>query len=190
VPADSESACPALAAEATSGQRSSLRPRGRSMAAFPATTRQRIRYEKGTAETFRDWFHMLEDYNIILRKLNVSLNINKITSRSSAYAANQYNNYVIFMKQSTNTSIFLWTPCKRSILFSVLCRIISVLNSLCQWSTLYECSSEVHFGSVLMKYSRWPRGTLHPQKLAITSPTSGGRSVGIVRSRTQTMEFV
>jgi hypothetical protein len=28
----------------------------------------------------------------------------------------------------------------------------------------------------------------NPQKLAITSPTSGGRSVGIVRSRTQTME--
>jgi hypothetical protein len=26
-------------------------------------------------------------------------------------------------------------------------------------------------------------------KLAITSPTSGGRSVGIVRSRTQTLEF-
>jgi hypothetical protein len=32
-------------------------------------------------------------------------------------------------------------------------------------------------------------GTLYPQKLAITSPTSGDRSVGIVRSRTQTMEF-
>jgi hypothetical protein len=30
---------------------------------------------------------------------------------------------------------------------------------------------------------------LSPQKLAITSPTSGGRSVGIVRSRTHTMEF-
>jgi hypothetical protein len=27
------------------------------------------------------------------------------------------------------------------------------------------------------------------KKLPITSPTSGGRSVGIVRSRTQTMEF-
>jgi hypothetical protein len=27
------------------------------------------------------------------------------------------------------------------------------------------------------------------KKLAVTSPTSGGRSVGIVRSRTQTMEF-
>jgi hypothetical protein len=37
--------------------------------------------------------------------------------------------------------------------------------------------------------SLWPRATLYPQKLAITSPTSGGRSVGIVRSRTQTMEF-
>jgi hypothetical protein len=37
--------------------------------------------------------------------------------------------------------------------------------------------------------SLWPHGTLYPQKLAITSPTSGGRSVGIVRSRTQTMEF-
>jgi hypothetical protein len=36
--------------------------------------------------------------------------------------------------------------------------------------------------------SRWPRGTLYPQKLAITSPTIGGRSVGIVRSRTRTME--
>jgi hypothetical protein len=37
--------------------------------------------------------------------------------------------------------------------------------------------------------SRWPRGTLYPQKLATTSPKGGGRSVGIVRSRTQTMEF-
>jgi hypothetical protein len=37
--------------------------------------------------------------------------------------------------------------------------------------------------------SHWPRGTLYPQKLAITSLTSGGRSVGIVRLRTQTMEF-
>jgi hypothetical protein len=28
---------------------------------------------------------------------------------------------------------------------------------------------------------RWPRDTLYPQKLALTSPTRGGRSVGIVR---------
>jgi hypothetical protein len=37
--------------------------------------------------------------------------------------------------------------------------------------------------------SRWPRGTLYPQKLALTSPTSCGRSVGIVRSLIQAMEL-
>jgi hypothetical protein len=37
--------------------------------------------------------------------------------------------------------------------------------------------------------SRWSRGTLYTQKLALTLKTSGGRSVGIVRSRTQTTEY-
>jgi hypothetical protein len=37
--------------------------------------------------------------------------------------------------------------------------------------------------------SRWPRGTLYPQKLALDSPTSCGHSVGTVRSRTQATEF-
>jgi hypothetical protein len=32
---------------------------------------------------------------------------------------------------------------------------------------------------------RWPRDTLYPQKLALTSPICGGRSVGIVRLRTK-----
>jgi hypothetical protein len=31
---------------------------------------------------------------------------------------------------------------------------------------------------------------LYPQKLVLSSPTSGSRSVGIVRSRTQATEFV
>jgi hypothetical protein len=35
---------------------------------------------------------------------------------------------------------------------------------------------------------RWPRNTLYPQKLALTSPKSGGRSVGIVLSRTKATE--
>jgi hypothetical protein len=35
----------------------------------------------------------------------------------------------------------------------------------------------------------WPRDTLYPQKLILTSPTSGGLSVGIVRLRTKTTEF-
>jgi hypothetical protein len=34
----------------------------------------------------------------------------------------------------------------------------------------------------LRDLSRWPRGTLYPQKLALTSPTSSGLPVGIVRS--------
>jgi hypothetical protein len=35
----------------------------------------------------------------------------------------------------------------------------------------------------------WPRGTLYPEKFTLTSPTSGGRSVGIVHSLTQATEF-
>jgi hypothetical protein len=38
--------------------------------------------------------------------------------------------------------------------------------------------------------SHWPRSTLYPYKLTLTSPTSGDRSVGIVRSRTQATEFL
>jgi hypothetical protein len=37
--------------------------------------------------------------------------------------------------------------------------------------------------------SLWPRNILCQQKLAVTSPTNGGRSVDIVRSRTQATEF-
>jgi hypothetical protein len=36
---------------------------------------------------------------------------------------------------------------------------------------------------------RRPRDTLYPQRFALTSPTSGGRSVGIVRLRTKATEF-
>jgi hypothetical protein len=36
---------------------------------------------------------------------------------------------------------------------------------------------------------RWPRDTLYPQKLALTSPTSGGLSVGIVRLRNKATDW-
>jgi hypothetical protein len=36
----------------------------------------------------------------------------------------------------------------------------------------------------------WPRDTLYPQKLALTSPTSGVCSVGMIRSRTKTTDLV
>jgi hypothetical protein len=35
----------------------------------------------------------------------------------------------------------------------------------------------------------WPRDTLYPKKLALTSPTSGGRSVGIVFLLTKSHGF-
>jgi hypothetical protein len=38
--------------------------------------------------------------------------------------------------------------------------------------------------------SRSPHGTLYSQKFSLTSPPSGGRSVGIVHLRTQATEFV
>jgi hypothetical protein len=38
--------------------------------------------------------------------------------------------------------------------------------------------------------SRWPRGTLYPQKLALTSSTSGNCSGDIVHSQTKATEFV
>jgi hypothetical protein len=37
---------------------------------------------------------------------------------------------------------------------------------------------------------RWPRGTLYPQMLALTSLKRDGCSVGVVRSRTQATELV
>jgi hypothetical protein len=36
---------------------------------------------------------------------------------------------------------------------------------------------------------RWTRDTLYTQKLALTSPASGGRSVGIVMLQNQDTEF-
>jgi hypothetical protein len=36
---------------------------------------------------------------------------------------------------------------------------------------------------------RWLRDILYPQKFALTSPTSGGRSVGIARSQTKATEL-
>jgi hypothetical protein len=37
---------------------------------------------------------------------------------------------------------------------------------------------------------RYPRGALYLQKLALTSPIGGARSIGIVRSRSQATQFL
>jgi hypothetical protein len=63
-------------------------------------------------------------------------------------------------------------------------------------STIEELLGRNSSGSALESWEydhedllRWPRNTLYPQKLALTSPTSGGRSVDAVRLRTKATEF-
>jgi hypothetical protein len=60
-------------------------------------------------------------------------------------------------------------------------------------STTEELLGRKYSGSGLeIRYygRRGLRDTPYPQKLVLTSPTSGGRSVGIVRLQTQATEFV
>jgi hypothetical protein len=47
------------------------------------------------------------------------------------------------------------------------------------WIEINGCEDSLH----------WPHDTLYPQKLTLTSPTSGSRSVSIVRLRTKATEF-
>jgi hypothetical protein len=70
-------------------------------------------------------------------------------------------------------------------------------SSLCLVSTTEELLGRQSSGSGLenREYghrdpSRWPRDNLHPQKLSLTSPTSGGCSTGIFRSRTKASELL
>jgi hypothetical protein len=67
---------------------------------------------------------------------------------------------------------------------------------LCLMSTTEELLGRNSSGSSLEKREygrgdplRRPRDTNYPQKLVLTSPTSGGCSFGIVRSRTKATEF-
>jgi hypothetical protein len=69
-------------------------------------------------------------------------------------------------------------------------------GSLSLVSTIQELLGRTSIGSGLENWEfgrmyppRWPRGTLYLQKLALTSPTSGSRFIGIVRSRTKATEF-
>jgi hypothetical protein len=64
----------------------------------------------------------------------------------------------------------------------------------CEWTLLLLLFLNIYSGLENRQYGRgdplrWPRDTLYPQKLALTSPISGGRSVGIVRLWTKATEF-
>jgi hypothetical protein len=56
--------------------------------------------------------------------------------------------------------------------------LVSTTEELLGWKTSGSGLGNREYGC--RDPSRWPHGTLYPQKLALTSPTSGGRSIGIV----------
>jgi hypothetical protein len=54
--------------------------------------------------------------------------------------------------------------------------LVRITEELLEWKVAAPVKkTELTVGDPL----RWPRDTLYPQKLALTSPTSGGRSVGL-----------
>jgi hypothetical protein len=66
--------------------------------------------------------------------------------------------------------------------------LVSTSEELLDWKN--SCSGLEIRDYGLGDASRWPLGTLCPQRLALTSPTCGGRSVSIVCSRTKTTELL
>jgi hypothetical protein len=68
-----------------------------------------------------------------------------------------------------------------------LLSLVSTTEELVEWkvAALGLENQEYGRGDPL----RWTRDTLYPLQLALTSPTCGGRSVGMVRLRTKTTEF-
>jgi hypothetical protein len=65
--------------------------------------------------------------------------------------------------------------------------LVSTIEELLLWKSSGSGLETREYGR--RDPSHWPRGTFYLQKLELTSPTSGGSSVGIVRSRTQATEF-
>jgi hypothetical protein len=66
--------------------------------------------------------------------------------------------------------------------------LVSTTEELLEWKSSGSGLENREYGRG--DPSRWPRDTLYPQNLALTSPKSGVRSVGIVRLRTKTTEFL
>jgi hypothetical protein len=66
--------------------------------------------------------------------------------------------------------------------------LVNIIEELLEWKSSgsgFRKSRLTAAGGPLC----WPRDTHYPQKLALTSPTSGDRSVGIVCLRTKATEF-
>jgi hypothetical protein len=100
-----------------------------------------------------------------------------------------------YIAMDINLSWCVWTmPAHMPALNHLFQHLLWALS----WGTWYiqhKITLASHIGLEIWEYGCgdllwWPRNTLCSQKLALTSPSSGGCSVGIVRSRTKATEFV
>jgi hypothetical protein len=119
----------------------------------------------------------------------------------NAWVVNKVSNTVLFGPPLWSSDQSSWLQIRRSGFdsrhYQIFWDVVGLERGpLSLVSTTEELLERKSSGSSLenQEYSsrdllRWPRGTLYPQKLALTLPKSGGRSVGIVHSRTQTTEF-
>jgi hypothetical protein len=64
--------------------------------------------------------------------------------------------------------------------------LLSITEELLEWKSICSGSRKPRLKAMRI---RCAEHILHPQKLALTSPTSGGRLVGIVRLRSKDTEF-
>jgi hypothetical protein len=65
--------------------------------------------------------------------------------------------------------------------------LVRIIEELLEWKVAAPGLENRDYGRGDPSY--WPRDTVYQLKLALTSPTGCGRSVGIVRLRTKTTEF-
>jgi hypothetical protein len=75
-------------------------------------------------------------------------------------------------------------------LISCRCQSLQYITNHGIWFYASADFNVCKYGNLVFKHGRrdpscWPRDTLYRKKLALTSPTSGGRSVCVVRSQTQ-----
>jgi hypothetical protein len=78
--------------------------------------------------------------------------------------------------------------------YQIFSEVVDLVRGPLSLASTIEGRKSIGSGLETWEYSRrdpscWPRVTSYPQKLALTSLTSCGRSVHIVRSRTQAMKF-
>jgi hypothetical protein len=146
--------------------------------------------------TDKEMFFSFKIVCVIYIKFNI-VNLHKKLSWPSSILWHCYHIYWLPLRSSGQS---FWLQIKRSGFDSQHYQIFWDVGQ--EWGPLSLVSTieellwrkNSSFGLESLQHSRkdpsrWPRCTLYPQNWALTSPTSGGRSVGIVHLQTQATEF-